>query len=99
MKARPARGDLDVALLGPQLERDLTRRQAADDVGEQPPGKQHAAIGGQIGIVERPGQRQLHVGGAKGERTVTGREQDAAERRQRAARGNGATDELEGGGQ
>ena len=36
MKARAAGGDLDVALLAAQLERHLARRQAADDVGEQP---------------------------------------------------------------
>ena len=35
VEARAAGGDLDVALLGAQLERHLARRQAADDVGEQ----------------------------------------------------------------
>ena len=81
MEARPAAGDLDVALLAAELQPDLARRQAAHDVGEQASRQQHGALLLDLGVGERAGQGQLHVGGAQGQAALAGDDEDAAERR------------------
>ena len=97
VKPRAAGGELDVALLGAQLERDLALGQAADDVDEQAAGSSTVPSRSTLTSVERLRQRQLHVGGAQRQLAVAGDQQDAAERRQRAAGRHGAADELQGG--
>jgi hypothetical protein len=97
VEARPAGRDLDVALLGAQLERHVAGRQAADDVGKQPSGEQDRSLALDLGRVDAGGERQLHVGGAQRQASVVGDREHAAERRQRAAGRDGAPDQLEGG--
>ena len=52
-----------------QLELDVTRGQAADDVAEQPAREEHGALALDLGLVGGGGQGQLHVGRPQGQRT------------------------------
>ena len=99
VKPSPAGGDLDVALLAAELERDLARRQAANDIAEQPSGQQHGPLLLGLGVGELARQRELHVRGSQGQITLSGLEQDPAERGQGAAGRNGAPDKLQRAGQ
>ena len=98
MKARTAGRDLDVALLGPLLERDLTRGQAANHVRKQAAGHEHAALALGLRVCKRARDGQLHIGRAQRQLVLLDDEQDATQGGQRTAGRGRAADELKRAG-
>ena len=90
MKAGACGRDLHVALLRAQRQGRLALGEAANDIDQQPARQQDRAVGLDLDVVERLGEPELHVGGLHGQLAVGRLEVDAAERRKRAAAGDGA---------
>ena len=94
MERRRPRDDLDVALARAQLERDLRRRQRADDVERQPRGQHRGAGAHDLGS-ERDAEPDLHVRRAQLDATLLRGELDTRERLHRAPRRRHAGDGLQ----
>ena len=85
VEARAAAADLDVALRLPQLDLDLVVGERADEVREQPAGKEDGARA-LDGRVELGTEADLPVGRAQRDRVLGGGDEDS---RQRLGRGPG----------
>jgi hypothetical protein len=72
-------GQLHVPLLRPEREGHLARWKAANDVTEQPAGKEDRTLALDLDLLEHHRQPELHVGGAQREARARGVELDTAE--------------------
>ena len=97
VKARIAGGELDVALLRALLDRHVAGGQAAGDVGEEPARQKHLSLALDLSVGEGERDPHLHVGRAELEALGRRVEENAAERRQRRAGGDGTAGMAEGG--